>query len=352
MQSNEGRRLYFEEYIEFGRYAIYAAGMVHALFLFIFYYLNVFPLVVINIFSLLLYAFCLKVLDSSVENNNYALIGWLVHIELMGHAVIACYYIGTDSGFHYYIVLLPALPFLMFNDAKTVKVAKIASVIIAFTLLDIAMKNYAPPYLIEEVYSTAFRFFNVTAFLSSTIIITLFYTKITISVRQQLEYASTTDKLTGLYNRHLFTNLAEIEMKNLHRNKSILSMIILDIDDFKKINDLYGHNCGDVALMLIADALHQAVRPKDIVSRWGGEEFIILLPNTDLEDAAVVAERLRQSISSQSVVCHDYEFTLTATLGLAASSNFDDSLDKLIEQADRALYIGKANGKNQFVVSD
>ncbi|MES9928559.1 MAG: GGDEF domain-containing protein, partial [Candidatus Thiodiazotropha sp. 6PDIVS] len=235
--------------------------------------------------------------------------------------------------------------FLTFNDTKMVKIGKIASVIVAFTLLDTTMKDYTPPYQIEESYLTAFRLLNVSIFLSSLVLISFFYVKITYSVRQQLEYASTTDQLTGLYNRRLFNHLAEIELSNLQRNNSVLTMIILDIDDFKKANDKYGHKCGDTALALVAETLHQTVRPKDIVSRWGGEEFIILLPNTDLENAALVAERVRLSISTQSVACQDFEFTLTVTLGLAVNNNYDESLDRLIERADRALYIGKANGK-------
>ncbi len=345
-------RLFNKEYIGFGRIGLQTLGIGHLIFLIIFFLLGVFPLVIVNVFSILIYAYCLKLLKSSLDRNDFTLIGWLVYIELMGHAILACYFIGTQSGFHYYIVLLSALPFLMFKDPKTAKFVKIVLIIIVFSCLDLAMMDYIPPYTIDEPYQAGLRLLNVTVFLSGTIIVSWFYAEITYSVRQQLEYASTTDQLTGLYNRRLFIHLAETEMKNIRREKSLLSIIIMDIDGFKKINDRYGHKCGDQTLAMVAAILGQTVRSKDIVSRWGGEEFIVLLPSTGIEDAAMVAERLRCNIGNHMVDCQGSEFTVTATLGLTANNGYDESLDKLIERADHAMYQGKAKGKNQCVVAE
>ncbi|MES9992292.1 MAG: GGDEF domain-containing protein [Candidatus Thiodiazotropha sp.] len=352
MQSANSSQLYFKNYIQFGRYAIFAAGIGHTLFLIIFYYLGISPLVIINVFSVLIYAFCLKVLDKSLERNNFKLIGWLVYGELMGHAILASYFVGTHSGFHYYIVVLAVLPFLTFNDPKTVGIVKTLLIICVFSYIDVAMQGYIPPYAIEEVYATGLRAFNVSAFVSSAVVISVIYTSINYDVRKQLEHASTTDQLTGLYNRRLFTHLAEIEMKKIKRDGSTISLMMLDIDDFKKVNDEYGHTCGDEVLKIIAATIHETVRPNDIVSRWGGEEFVILLANTDLDRALTVAERLRMNIINRTVLCQDAEFSITVTLGLATHRDHNQSLDTLIEQADRAMYIGKSNGKNQSAVAD
>jgi diguanylate cyclase (GGDEF)-like protein len=345
-------KLFTKKYIRFGQYAAFTAGVVHALFFIIFQILEITPLAFVNIFSITIYALCLKELSTSIKTNDYTLIGWLVYIELMGHAIIASIYVGTYSGFHYYIILLSAVPFLTFSDSKTVKILKVTLIISVFVFLEIGLENYTPIFVIEESYLTDLRFFNVSAFVSCTIIISLIYAQLTFEIRQQLEYASTTDQLTGLYNRRLFIHLAEIELSTIQRRSSYLSLILLDVDNFKKINDQYGHKCGDEALTHVADILRQTVRPNDILSRWGGEEFIVLLPNTDIESAALVAERLRLGIATQTFECEGKNYNLTVTLGLTANNDRGETLDDLIEQADHALYLGKAYGKNQYVISN
>jgi diguanylate cyclase (GGDEF)-like protein len=214
------------------------------------------------------------------------------------------------------------------------------------------MEDFSPPYVIEESHLAALRFFNVSTFISGTIIVSIFYAQITFDIRQQLEHASTTDQLTGLYNRRLFIHLAEIELSKVQRSNLQLSLIVLDIDNFKKINDRYGHKCGDKALSHVAEILQLTVRPNDILSRWGGEEFIILLPDTDIDSAVLVAERLRLGIATQAIMCDKQAYNLTVTLGLAENKNNNSSLDSLIEQADHALYLGKAYGKNRSVIAD
>jgi diguanylate cyclase (GGDEF)-like protein len=349
---NGSTKLFIKKYIRFGQYAAFAAGTGHALFFIVFQILGVTPLVFVNIFSVTIYALCVKELSTSIKTNDYTLIGWLVYIELMGHAIIASIYVGTYSGFHYYIILLSAVPFLTFSDSNAVKIFKITLVISVFVFLELALEDYSPIYIIADSYLTGLRVFNVTTFVSGTIIVSIVYAQLTFEIRQQLEYASTTDQLTGLYNRRLFVHLAKIELSKIQRHSAYLSLILLDIDNFKKINDQYGHKCGDEALTNVAEILRQTVRPNDILSRWGGEEFIVLLPNTDIESAALVAERLRLGIATQTFQCEGKDYNLTVTLGLTANNNRNESLDNLIEKADHALYLGKAYGKNQYVISN
>jgi diguanylate cyclase (GGDEF)-like protein len=351
MQSDRRRLLYSRSYIKFSSYSLLAAALVHELFLVFFFYFGVYPMVVFNTFSVSIYAYCLKILNVSVVRINTVLIGWLVYLEILLHAVFASYYVGTGSGFHYYIILLSALPFLTFGDSKSIRAGKLVAIVIAFTILDTLLFKHAPPYILGESHRLILKTFNTVIFITSAVLVSLFYSMISYEIRMKLEHTSSTDELTGLYNRRLFSHLAEIELKEMQRNYSALSIIMLDIDNFKTINDKFGHKCGDQALLNVSSILRQTVRPKDILSRWGGEEFIILLPETDIAHAEMVADRLRNNIENLKMACQDNEFSMTVTLGLVSSHTHNVSLDKLIEQADSAMYAGKAKGKNRYVIA-
>lgn len=157
-----------------------------------------------------------------------------------------------------------------------------------------------------------------------------------------LQKLSATDRLTGLYNRHKFEELFEFEKSQALRYGTPLSVILLDIDFFKEVNDTQGHNMGDVILKEMAFVLRASIRGSDVVARWGGEEFVIFTPKTTLAQARELAESIRQSVSASTFS----EVTrLTVSLG-AASFMADDSLEKLIQRADRALYRAKTSGRN------
>jgi diguanylate cyclase (GGDEF)-like protein len=349
MAIENSSQIHFRNYIRFGRYAIYAAISGHFAFFLVFLYLDVLPLVIVNIASVIIYVVCLMRLNPSLESNDFTLIGWLVYIELIGHAILASYYIGIHCGFHYYIVVLAALPFLTFTDSKAIGVVKIILIILLFSMIDGTMYDYVPPYRIEQEFSNSLRLINITIFISATLLISLFYAKINLDIRKQLENASTTDQLTGLHNRRLFIHLAELEITKIRRQRSTLSLIMLDIDDFKNINDQHGHNCGDDVLKHIAQMIRETVRPEDIASRWGGEEFIVLLPGTNIKQARTVADRIRERIANDPLRYRDEALTITVTLGITSCNNPDMPLDELTEQADYAMYLGKAKGKNQCV---
>ncbi len=159
----------------------------------------------------------------------------------------------------------------------------------------------------------------------------------------ELEKMAATDSLTKLYNRHVLTTIFEKEKAKAKRNKIPLSFVMLDIDHFKKINDTLGHLTGDSVLIKLAKILTAHVRAADTIGRWGGEEFIIILPETDLEGAAILAEKLRKTIELS-----DFENakSITASFGVAQCQE-EDTMEILIEKADKALYVAKENGRNR-----
>ena len=163
----------------------------------------------------------------------------------------------------------------------------------------------------------------------------------------QLQATSDTDFLTGLMNRRAFFTQGESVFALTQRYQNQLALILMDIDHFKRVNDEYGHQTGDMALQQVATLCRQMHRKGDIVVRYGGEEFLMLLPHTDMAQAIGVAEKLRMAIAAQTVALVSGEkLQLSASFGVAAYDG-DSSLEALIWRADQALYNAKNNGRNQ-----
>lgn len=157
-----------------------------------------------------------------------------------------------------------------------------------------------------------------------------------------LKKLSYTDQLTSLYNRYKIKELFDYEKKQIIRYKTALSIIIIDIDYFKTINDSFGHTVGDLILIELAQLLRALVRNSDVVSRWGGEEFVILAPKTDLEQARVLAEKIRKNIKSHQF---SHDICLTVSFGVT-SFQANDTLESIILRADEALYRAKKSGRD------
>ena len=170
---------------------------------------------------------------------------------------------------------------------------------------------------------------------------------------KQLYESSVRDPLTGAFNRHYFSSQLTTELAYAARHEQPLSIILLDIDFFKKVNDTYGHLGGDAALVHVSQVFAKSLRTEDLLSRYGGEEFIILLRGIPVDRAVAVAERLRQSLETTPVVHGDTSFTITASFGCASLACCNaTTTDGLIESADRRLYRAKETGRNRVVSTD
>lgn len=167
---------------------------------------------------------------------------------------------------------------------------------------------------------------------------------------EKLDHAAKTDPLTGLYNRRYLLEKIDQELRQFKSTTKVFSLLIADIDFFKQINDRYGHTCGDNILSAVSARLASVCREADTLARWGGEEFLLLLPNTDQTIALKVAERLRKMVEDQVIPYNEHRISVTITCGVA-TFNGDENIDELISRADNLLYLGKERGRNQ-VVSD
>ncbi len=166
----------------------------------------------------------------------------------------------------------------------------------------------------------------------------------------KLATASATDPLTGLVNRRAMTARLNEEVARFYRHNRGFVLLMGDIDYFKRINDSYGHDGGDVVLKSMAQRMNAHLRREDLVARWGGEEFLILLPDTDEAGGYTFAERMRVAIANEAFTYNEHQFQVTLTLGLCAFKKHH-TLDKAILLADQALYLGKQHGRNQVYIS-
>ena len=166
---------------------------------------------------------------------------------------------------------------------------------------------------------------------------------------KRLSKLARTDPLTGLSNRRDIYEKIEYEISRFERNNETFAIVIGDIDDFKNVNDNLGHDAGDFVLFSLAHQMHSMLRKQDIVGRWGGEEFILMLPNTKLDGAKIIVEKVREAIQDKVIHYKDKEISVTITFGIVI---FDEMqpINDCIKKADVALYKGKKKGKNCVVV--
>jgi diguanylate cyclase (GGDEF)-like protein len=205
--------------------------------------------------------------------------------------------------------------------------------------------------IVEQDEDDALSAIRRTLYLNIAIVLlvgslSIWLTGLTINrYQRKLEDMAVTDKLTGLANRQAFAPLIEQTLSEIKRNPEPLSLIIADIDHFKQVNDSHGHQVGDRVLQHTAESIANALRDSDLIFRWGGEEFLIIVRGCEGKDAFRLAEKLRQAVESTSVEVDGKAVRTTLSTGVAVRREGED-VDSLIGRADRALYAAKAAGRN------
>lgn len=165
----------------------------------------------------------------------------------------------------------------------------------------------------------------------------------------RLEQMAVIDQLTGLYNRHYFFTVVGHFFEDARRSLRPLSCMMIDVDHFKSINDQYGHMCGDQVLKAVAGRLKASSRKSDLLARFGGEEFILVTPSTDIKTARFLAERTRSAIYREQINLGTQTITVSVSVGVSGTEVMTGTLEQLIESADQALYTAKRDGRNRWV---
>jgi diguanylate cyclase (GGDEF)-like protein len=162
----------------------------------------------------------------------------------------------------------------------------------------------------------------------------------------EVEYLTKIDSLTGSYNRRGLNELSQRELARAYRSEQPVAMLMIDIDYFKYVNDHYGHAVGDQILCLLSNELQKNLRATDILCRFGGEEFAILLPETNVQTAQAIAERLRIHVANKNFEVPGMNINITISIGVAWMPGNIANLDTLLKRADDAMYLAKRSGRN------
>ena len=277
--------------------------------------------------------------------GNHDLAITLMMSEVILHTLFVVPIVGWHAGFQYY--LFGAIPFSLFNnrfDDKAIILVSIGLCII-FVTLDVITHDAPQTLALSAGLIRIFNYINIVISFTAVGLISYYFRLASISLEQELEKLANTDSLTGLYNRRRMQEILEIQKSLSSRSGSNFTLIFVDIDHFKKFNDTYGHCCGDFILCEVASFMRKHLRQEDALARWGGEEFLIMLPNTDIKGARTMAEKIRKAITEERFHLAGQDFSVTMTFGLTQHED-NASIDDSLKRADDALYKGKEAGRN------
>ncbi|MBU3022464.1 GGDEF domain-containing protein [Aestuariibacter sp. A3R04] len=275
----------------------------------------------------------------------YLLTGCLMGLET--YLIITGGYANTGP---LWIYLLPPVAMFFGGFSRGLVVMGGFTLLIAIILFfphdALLLTEYSHPFKTRLLYS-----FVTVTFLSAFYEYSRQRTYQTVrDLSAEFERQALHDTLTKLPNRRGMRQLMEQEIKRHQRNKLPLSVVLTDIDNFKKVNDTYGHGNGDIILKRTADILRQNIRRQDLVCRWGGEEFLIVLPETNETNAATLAEKIRKTLADSEIWLDERKIGITASFGIC-EINEDVSVDRALTLADKALYQAKHQGRNRVVLS-
>lgn len=335
--------------------AMIVIGGFHAFLLLFFSYFRIYPMAAVNVVSVSLYVFCYHKIK---RGTSLLLVFNLTYIEIVLHAVIAVLLLGRDSGFSLYIIAMLPLGYYATYNFNRKKRRVNPMIYVVFAVVSFFVAQITSDF-IEPMYSygnqQVDRVIYLVNFILAVIAIVVCFSTLLTQIRtlenlrrhqnKKLDKLSKTDHLTGLMNRRSI----EERYSQAELLKEDYAIIMGDIDDFKKVNDTYGHDIGDKVLKAVAKAFKKSVREEDMVCRWGGEEILVFLPKLSKKDTTAIAERVLKKIREIEIETADgSKLRVTATLGVAISAEAC-SFSDVMKKADDRLYNGKRNGKNCVV---
>lgn len=335
-------------------------ALIHLFFTIAFYFLQITPLFLYNIIATIFY-FYLSIV--TIKKKKYMMVFLSAFVEILLHSSIASILLGWEWGFMIYTMALIPVTFYLtytlphFKGSVFAPITTSAIVCVCYITIRAVTYHITPVYtsgLDQKVYMF-FYLFNTMVALGMQLVCSILFALEIRYMQRRLEQENLT--LGELANYDPLTHLLNRRSMNLHLKQAMeqatgekpkpFCLILADVDNFKGVNDTYGHDCGDVVLIAVADVISGNVRENDYVCRWGGEEILILLQE-DLDVAIQVAKRICKDVACNVVHCKNTDISVTLTLGISRYEQ-EKTIRSMIEEADQNLYYGKKNGKNQVV---
>lgn len=329
----------------------------HVIYLFMFHIFGVTPMERYNYFSVAFYALMVIPVFKCKKRAPFALLALL---EIAVHACLGAYYMGADIGFMNFLIYSMPLPFFLNLKKWYTPYLLSVSNLILLVIVKINLRNVEfIPYTFYNRSITNFFFilntifgFCILIYFSSISLIQKKLSDITqIKKNEELKQLANVDPLTQLFNRRAMTNFLKTIAKNSEKYDTSYLIGLADIDDFKKVNDTYGHDLGDKVLKCISDIFVKEVPSEGFVCRWGGEEILYVIPSCTKEDGIKYSQNIRSSCEQHRYFDKDQCFSVTVTIGIHYAKPGED-FEKAVKLADDRLYTGKHMGKNIVISTD
>ena len=348
LSADDRSQLFKETAVQFWKHIIpivYVALLIHFVLFGLFIALDVPILWGANFLSTLIYINCLYL----IRGRRYRQAGQLMSLEIIGHAILATWVLGWDSNFSFYLFCVVPIIAFTFQLATFRRLAYSLSILMAAVGCFAFRRHMGLSSGLSREVLDMFGIANVLIATSLSIYATALSVRFTSSMQLSLFHIANRDSLTNLYTRRRI--LHRVRQMESQRQGLSASLILLDIDHFKQINDLHGHESGDLILQRVAGIISTCVRQNDMAARWGGEEFLVLMPDTSLADTRKVAERIWARISEEAGHIDTRKLDVTATLATAVIHP-GEAFQVALNRADALLYQGKEQGRNRVMTAE
>lgn len=319
------------------------AAAIDAMYIPLFLWLGSLPLALINLAGIALYGAAYWLIGR--RHNGLGLV--LIWSEVLVHTLLGSLLVGWDSGFHYFLLMF--IPAIVIANTRGQAVPMVLLLLAYYLGLQSASQHWGPLTPLSPNGLRVLNGIHIALVFGMSAALAGYYRSTILAAERRLLRLATVDSLTRLNNRSHFQTLAAAELARARRTQEPVALVLCDVDHFKNVNDRYGHSVGDQALVHVAQVLSSNLRECDVLARWGGEEFLALLPMSDLPSAQTTAERIRQAINNTPLPIDGATLPLTLSLGVAQVHGADD-LQAAIVRADKALYRSKQDGRNRVSV--
>jgi len=296
----------------------------------------------INVASVAMYAAAYWLLGRR-RNLQAVLLMWC---EVLIHSAVCSVFLGWESGAHYFMMVF--IPAVALSRSTRHAVAALVFLLLVYLGVNGLTMAIAPLYAMSAGAALTMRCISVTTVFVMFGYIGRYYVQRVDEAERQLQDLAARDQLSGLANRREVVSCADVELERGKRAGTAMAVLLADIDHFKRVNDAWGHATGDRLIQHVASTMSRSLRPTDVLGRWGGEEFIALLPVTSLEEATAIAERLRAAIADSAFEVDGERVRVTVSVGVQpvdAGRPFGEA----VAAADAAMYRAKQAGRDAVV---